>query len=85
MKQIWSLYILECSDGSLYTGITNNMEKRLAAHESGKGAKYTRGRAPLRIVYEEKFSDRSNASAREAEVKALSKQAKLELISTYSL
>ncbi len=57
-KLKWTLYILECADGSLYTGITNDIEKRLAAHIAGKGAKYTRGRAPLKLVHSEKFNER---------------------------
>ena len=79
-KQVWQLYILQCGDGSLYTGITTNIEKRLAAHESGKGAKYTRGRAPLKLVYTEKLGSKSKAAIREAEIKSLERAEKLKLI-----
>ena len=77
---MWYLYILRCKDGSLYTGITTDVEKRLEAHRSGKGAKYTRGRAPLELVYREECGDHSAALHREIEVKALSRVEKLKLI-----
>jgi predicted GIY-YIG superfamily endonuclease len=80
MKNTWKLYILRCGDGSLYTGITVDVEKRLAAHRSGKGAKYTRGRGPLELVYTEACDDKSAALKRECEIKALTRQRKLELI-----
>ena len=74
------LYILRCGDGSLYTGITTDVEKRLQTHQSGKGAKYTRGRCPLTVVYREPCGDKSTALRRELEVKALSREQKLALI-----
>lgn len=74
------LYILRCGDGTLYTGIATDVERRLAVHRSGKGAKYTRGRGPLAVVYREECGDRSAALKRELEVKALSRQEKLALI-----
>ena len=77
---MWYLYILRCGDGSLYTGITTDVEKRLEAHRSGKGAKYTRGRGPLELVYREECGDHSNALKRELEIKALSREEKLKLI-----
>ena len=77
----WHLYILKCSDGTLYTGITTNIERRLAEHESGAGAKYTKGRAPLELVYSEECPNRSVASKREIEIKSLSKEQKQEIIS----
>lgn len=80
MKNMWKLYILRCGDGSLYTGITVDVEKRLAAHRSGKGAKYTRGRGPLELVYTEDCGDHSTALRREWEIKALSKEEKENLI-----
>ena len=80
MKSVWTLYILECADGTLYTGVTNNMEKRLAAHTSGKGAKYTRGRSPLKLVYRKNFKTRSAAQVAEAKAKNLSRAEKLMLI-----
>lgn len=72
----WYLYILRCGDGSLYTGITTDVEKRFAAHTEGKGAKYTRGRGPLKIVYQEKCGTHSQALKREIAVKKLTRQAK---------
>lgn len=75
----WYVYILRCGDGTLYTGITDDVEKRLAAHRSGKGAKYTRGRGPLELVYAEEQSDKSAALRREIAIKKLPRQKKLEL------
>ena len=77
---MWYLYILRCRDNSLYTGITTDVEKRLEAHRSGKGAKYTRGRGPLELVYREECGDHSEALKRELEIKALSREEKLKLI-----
>ncbi|MDG1707730.1 MAG: GIY-YIG nuclease family protein [Emcibacteraceae bacterium] len=76
----WTLYILKCSDDTLYTGITNDLDKRISDHESGNGAKYTRGRAPLTLVYNETHENRSTASKREYEVKKLSRPEKEILI-----
>lgn len=76
----WMLYILECKDGSLYTGITDDLGRRIAAHQAGKGAKYTRGRGPLVLRYTEKCTDKSQALRREIEIKRLSRQEKLQLI-----
>ena len=75
----WSVYILECNDGSLYTGITNDLDKRIQAHELGRGAKYTRGKGPLNLIYREAHKNRSDASKRESEIKKLSRQEKLAL------
>ena len=80
MANTWKLYILRCGDGSLYTGITTDVEKRLEAHRSGKGAKYTRGRTPLELVYSEECGDHSTALKRELEIKVLSREEKLKLI-----
>ena len=80
MEQTWKLYILRCRDGSLYTGITTDVEKRFAAHNAGKGAKYTRGRGPLELVYREDCGDHSAALKRELEIKALSRDEKMKLI-----
>jgi putative endonuclease len=80
MANTWKLYILRCGDGSLYTGITTDVEKRLEAHRSGKGAKYTRGRTPLELVYSEECGDHSAALKRELEIKNLSREEKLKLI-----
>ena len=80
MANTWKLYILRCGDGSLYTGITTDVEKRLEAHRSGKGAKYTRGRGPLELVYSEECGDHSVSLKRELEIKALTREEKLKLI-----
>ncbi len=79
MANTWKLYILRCGDGSLYTGITTDVERRLEAHRSGKGAKYTRGRSPLELVYAEDCGDHSAALKRELEIKALPREEKLKL------
>ena len=76
MEKTWYLYILRCGDGSLYTGITTDVERRLEAHRSGKGAKYTRGRGPLEMVYREECPDHSAALKREIEVKKLTREEK---------
>ena len=77
------VYILRCADGSLYTGITTDLEHRVAVHNSGKGAKYTRSRLPVEPVYWETAPDKSAALRRELEIKALSREKKLELIRTF--
>ena len=82
MESQWYLYILRCGDNTLYTGITTDVEKRLEAHRSGKGAKYTRGRAPLELVYQESCGSHSNALKREAEIKKLPRTAKEMLVKT---
>ena len=82
METQWYLYILRCKDNTLYTGITTDVEKRLVAHCSGKGAKYTRGRAPLELVYQESCGSHSNALKREAEIKKLPRTAKEMLVKT---
>jgi putative endonuclease len=76
----WTVYILECSDQTLYTGITNDLIRRVAQHNAGQGAKYTRGRAPLKLVYRESCEDKSQALRREIQIKALSRAKKIELI-----
>ena len=77
---MYFIYILRCEDNSLYTGITTDVEKRLAAHRAGKGAKYTRGRGPLELVYREELPDHSAALKREYEIKSMSRQEKEKLI-----
>ncbi len=72
----WFLYVLECKDGSLYTGITVDVEKRFAAHQNGKGARYTRSRPPLRILAVTRHEDRSSASRAEHAVKKLTPEKK---------
>jgi len=77
---IWSCYILRCADDTLYTGITNDLEKRLAAHNEGTAAKYTRARGPVELVFMEDCADRSAASKREMAIKSLTRAEKLVLI-----
>jgi putative endonuclease len=77
--RVWYLYLLECVDGSLYTGITVDVAKRFAAHASGKGGRYTRSHPPRRIVAVIEFADRSAASIAECEVKKLNTAAKRAL------
>ena len=76
----WTVYILECRDGSLYTGITNDIGKRLQAHNDGTAARFTRGRGPVSLKYTEPHPDRSAASKREVAIKKLSRTEKLLLI-----
>ena len=80
MNRNWVLYMLMCSDASLYTGITADLEKRLRLHDEGKASKYTRSKRPLTLVYNEGLENESSARRREVEVKELSRQKKLELI-----
>ena len=77
---MYLVYILRCGDGSLYTGITNDLPRRLAAHSSGRGAKYTRSRLPVELVWHEEQPDKSAALRRELQIKALSRAEKLRLI-----
>ena len=72
--------MLECGDGTLYTGITDDVQRRLEVHRSGRGAKYTRGRGPLELVHQEQYETKSEALRREAAIKALSRPEKLKLI-----
>ena len=76
-------YILKCKDNTCYTGYTNNLEKRLKAHNEGKGAKYTKGRGPVELVYYEEYEDKSTAMRREWEIKQLSRSEKEKLIEQY--
>jgi len=78
----WIVYILECSDNSLYTGITNDLERRLEEHRTGRGAKYTKHRSPLRVRYTEQRRTKSAALSREAVIKSLARPQKLALIAT---
>lgn len=73
------VYMLRCKDGTLYTGWTNNLEHRLTQHQQGKGAKYTRGRAPLELVYYEELADKESALKRECAIKKLTRREKLLL------
>lgn len=80
MDNPYVVYILRCNDGSLYTGITNNLEKRLHAHTVGKGAKYTRGRGPFTVVYTQTFATKSEALKAESRIKSLNRAQKLQII-----
>ena len=73
-------YLLRCSDGTIYCGWTDNIEKRLAAHNSGKASKYTRSRLPVKLVYYEVFDTKREAMSREARIKQLSRREKLALV-----
>ena len=76
----WYCYLVQCADNTFYTGITNNLQKRIDAHNAGIASKYTRCRLPVQLVYSEAHADRSRASKREAEIKCFSRNEKLELI-----
>lgn len=76
----WVCYLLRCADDTLYCGITNDLDKRLVAHNAGTAAKYTRARGPVQLVFVENCADRSSASKREMEIKALARAEKLVLI-----
>ena len=79
----WFVYMLRCGDGSLYTGITDNVPRRLEVHRAGKGAKYTRGRGPLELVYQEAVEDKPAALRREYAIKGLKRGEKLRLCEEY--
>lgn len=76
------VYIVECSDGTLYTGWTNNLERRVKQHSNGSGAKYTRGRGPVKLVYYEEYDEKTDAMKREYEIKRYSRKDKLKMIET---
>lgn len=78
----WVCYLLRCADGTLYCGVTNDPDKRLAAHNTGEGAKYTRGRTPVQLAYRESCADKSSALKRERQIKALPRAEKLMLCGT---
>lgn len=73
-------YIVECSDGTLYTGYTNDLKRRVSVHNSGKGAKYTRSRLPVRLVYFEEYDSKEQAQSREYQIKRLTRKQKIALI-----
>lgn len=77
------VYMLRCKDGSLYTGWTNDLKHRLTMHNSGRGAKYTRGRGPLKLVYSEELPDKEAALRRECAIKKLRREQKLALLQTW--
>ncbi len=79
---MYTVYILHCADNSLYTGIAKDLEKRLEMHRAGTGAKYVRGRLPIKLVYTEEWKDRSSATKREMEIKKLTRKEKQTLITS---
>ena len=82
---MYYVYLLECADHSIYTGITTDLEKRFKSHAEGTGARYTKAKKPLRILYSEKHPDRSVATKREMEIKSWARQKKLDLISSHEM
>lgn len=78
-------YVLQCSDGSFYTGWTNHLQKRLQAHNEGRGAKYTRGRRPVELVYQEEFETRQEAMRREAAIKRMTRKEKEALVAGHEV
>lgn len=74
---MWHVYLILCSDGSLYTGSTNDVEKRFITHQSGRGSKYTRSHKPVKIIHSEDFSTKSEALKREAQIKAWRREKKI--------
>lgn len=78
------VYVVECSDGTLYTGYTTDVDRRVGEHNSGEGAKYTRGRTPVSLAHVEEYETRSEAMSREAEVKSMSREEKEELVNVYT-
>ena len=79
-RSVWSVYMLHCADGSLYTGATNDLDRRVEQHAAGTGARYTRSRLPVLLVYEERVRGRGAALRREAALKRLSRTEKLALV-----
>ena len=74
------VYVLECADGTFYTGYTTDVERRVTEHDAGEGAKYTRGRTPVELIHAERFESRSAAMSREYEIKTLSRAEKERLV-----
>ncbi|MCX6722225.1 MAG: GIY-YIG nuclease family protein [Candidatus Staskawiczbacteria bacterium] len=81
---MWFVYIIRCKDGSLYTGATNDLEKRFADHKSGKGAKYTKSHIPEEIVFSKKFRSKIKALKKEREIKDLTREEKIKFIKNAS-
>ncbi|MGD9714299.1 MAG: GIY-YIG nuclease family protein [Thermomicrobiales bacterium] len=80
----WFVYVVECDDRTLYTGITNNLERRIEAHNAGRGARYTSGRGPVRLIHQERHPDRSSALRREAAIKRLPPEKKRMMVAAQS-
>ncbi len=85
MEKQWVVYILQCKDDTLYTGITDDLRQRLIAHNTGKGAKYTRGRGPVKVVYTENCTNKSHALRREFQIKRLKRAEKYALCLRYDM
>ena len=79
-SQLWFIYVLRCADDSLYTGITNNLDRRVAQHNAGKAARYTRGRLPVTLVHTEQAETRGEALKRELAIKSLPRESKKLLV-----
>jgi putative endonuclease len=85
-KDIWYVYMVRCSDGTLYTGITNDLEKRIEAHNSDKdGARYTRSRRPVKLIYSEESGAKSAAAKLEYKIKKMTRAKKMKLVSNFKL
>ncbi|MFA6078228.1 MAG: GIY-YIG nuclease family protein [Candidatus Omnitrophota bacterium] len=80
----WSVYIIKCRDGKLYTGISNDVDRRVKEHDTGKGCRFTKYRYPVKLVYREECGDQSAARKRELEVQGFTRKKKLELIKNIS-
>ena len=80
MKETWYVYIVQCADGSLYTGVAKDVEMRVSQHNAGKGAKYTRARLPVRLVHHEPAADQGSALRREYEIKGMTRERKWRLV-----
>jgi putative endonuclease len=80
---MWHVYIIKCKSNKLYTGITNNIERRLAKHNSGKGGRFTRSWKPVKLIYSKKVRNRSSALKKEAAIKKLNRNEKLDLVKKY--
>lgn len=85
MTDLWYVYILQCGDHTLYTGITTELQRRLQQHNTGKASRYTRARLPVKLLYSETTSNRTEAQKREYEIKQLTRREKLALISTVNI
>lgn len=85
VTDLWYVYILQCGDHTLYTGITTELQRRLKQHNTGKASRYTRARLPVKLLYSETTSNRTEAQKREYEIKQLTRREKLALISTVKI
>jgi len=83
-QEAWSVYIIECRDGRLYTGISNNVDRRVANHNNGRGCRFTRSRYPVKLVYQQECGTKSTARRRELEIQGFTRSKKLELIKNKS-